>query len=427
MGKISLSNIADELATKSGITHEAADTFVHSFIRTIEKGLKEDGMVKVKGLGTFKLLEVSDRGSVDVNTGERIVIKGYRKISFTPDSAMKELVNRPFAHFEPTELNEGFPAEEEPASSDSVVDMSEEVDVVELLGNVEETSNVDTAVEETVEEVAEVVPEVKEVTEEPSVEENTAEVLPVEDNTEEVLPVAEDIEPVTEDKEKVSPVVEEKSAPVEKKRNKRRGCGGCMVSLLVILLVLVVAGIGFFNLDKMGIGTAGTAVEHSDIVVNPNLEEELGAEWGDEPKVLEVSSVKEQTDSVVLPTPKKEVVEKKGEASVVAIEKAKPVEVVQTAKPATEAPFCAVTITESLQKKVVKDVTPADTTDYIMDGTLVVHKLQSGETIISLAKKYYGDKRLWPYIVKYNNMKDFNKVAIGQKINMPVLKEKAIE
>ena len=69
MGKISLSNIAEELAVKGGLTREAANTFMHAFVETIEKGLKEDGIVKVKGLGTFKLQEMNDRDSVDVNTG----------------------------------------------------------------------------------------------------------------------------------------------------------------------------------------------------------------------------------------------------------------------------------------------------------------------------------------------------------------------
>ena len=113
MGKITLTNIAEELAAASGMSKEASDNFIRLFIDTIEKGLLEDSLVKIKGLGTFKLMEVSDRGSVDINTGERITIKGYRKVSFTPDSAMKEFVNRPFAHFEPTELNEGYPSEEE--------------------------------------------------------------------------------------------------------------------------------------------------------------------------------------------------------------------------------------------------------------------------------------------------------------------------
>jgi ribosome-associated heat shock protein Hsp15 len=72
----------------------------------------------------------------------------------------------------------------------------------------------------------------------------------------------------------------------------------------------------------------------------------------------------------------------------------------------------------------IKDITPADTTDYAIASTLTTHKLRNGETIILLAKKYYGDKRLWPYIVKHNQLKDFNNVAIGQMIKIPVLQEK---
>ena len=87
--------------------------------------------------------------------------------------------------------------------------------------------------------------------------------------------------------------------------------------------------------------------------------------------------------------------------------------------------YCTVKLTELLEAKELKDITPADTTDYIIDGTLVTHELKSGETIILLARKYYGDKRLWPYIVKYNWMKDYNNVAVGQMINIPVLKDKS--
>ena len=124
MGKISLINIAEELAAKSGLGKDVTDNFLHAFIETIEKGLNEDNLVKVKGLGTFKLMEVSDRGSVDVNTGERITIKGHTKVSFTPDNAMKEFVNRPFAHFEPTELNEGY-SEEDLIDSPSCMEAEE--------------------------------------------------------------------------------------------------------------------------------------------------------------------------------------------------------------------------------------------------------------------------------------------------------------
>ena len=79
------------------------------------------------------------------------------------------------------------------------------------------------------------------------------------------------------------------------------------------------------------------------------------------------------------------------------------------------------TLTPALQAKAVKDITLSDTTDYTISGTMLTHKLKSGETIIQLSNKYYGDKRLWPYIVKHNRMKNFNSVAIGQAILIPVL------
>ena len=84
-------------------------------------------------------------------------------------------------------------------------------------------------------------------------------------------------------------------------------------------------------------------------------------------------------------------------------------------------------ITESLAAKSLKNITQADTTDFLIDGTMCTHTLQSGETIIQLARKYYGDKRLWPYIVKYNDIVDFNKVSVDMNINIPVLKNRVTE
>ena len=82
------------------------------------------------------------------------------------------------------------------------------------------------------------------------------------------------------------------------------------------------------------------------------------------------------------------------------------------------------TITESLAAKNLKDITIVDTTEYLIAGTQSTHTLQSGETIIQLARKYYGDKRLWPYIVKHNHITDFNKVKVGMAIDIPVLMAK---
>lgn len=411
MGKISLSNIADELAAKGGITHEAANGFVHSFIATIEKGLKEDGMVKVKGLGTFKLLEVSDRSSVNVNTGERIVIKGYRKISFTPDSVMKELVNRPFAHFEPTELNEGFPAEEE---LEALVDSADENGEVELADEMVDTPvEVEAVVEEPIAEES-VVEEP--VVEESAVEETVAEEPIVEESVVEESAVEESVaeEPIVEEPAADEPVAEELVVPIKQKKRSGNGC------LVMLLLALVVVGAAYFVLDNMEEKSIEKDKVHGEIVVKSNLEEELRAEWGSEPE--ESPAEKSEVDATSV-APQAETVEQKVETTPVVVEKSKSSSA-EKVVPAAEVKFCAVAITASLQSKSVKDITPADTTDYAMEGTLLTHKLKSGETIIQLSNKYYGDKRLWPYIVKYNNMKNFNNVAIGQKVDIPILKEK---
>lgn len=104
--KLLLQDFADHIALREGISKKDADTFARAFFDTIEQGLHEDKFVKIKGFGTFKLVAVSDRESINVNTGERIQISGHTKVSFTPDNSMKELVNRPFAHFESVDLND---------------------------------------------------------------------------------------------------------------------------------------------------------------------------------------------------------------------------------------------------------------------------------------------------------------------------------
>lgn len=459
MGKVSLSNIAEELAAKSGITRDASTNFVHSLIEVIEKGLQEDGMVKIKGLGTFKLQEMSDRVSVDVNTGERITIKGYRKVAFTPDSAMKELVNRPFAHFEPTELNAGYPEEEQSVVSETLADEHDCVEqteelIEEMVAGVEtadepqrETSedavelpmedavtieaSADAVEDEIVETAEETIPaeegDVMENTEEEPAEDcSTEEVLPAEESAEESAEecteensaeenaeaiLAEESESSETEAAQETSVVEE-TLPTEPKstKTKRRGWGWVAV---LLLCVIAYGTYRWFSINSVGEekDSPEGGVVYADMTVNPNLEEELGEEWENE---SEVKTSLPSDEQVALE-------EKESKPSVVETE-APADKVVDPHMP--EVTRCEVVLTESLKAKSVKDITPTDTTDYVFDGTLVVHKLKNGETIIQLANKYYGDKRLWPYIVKYNKMKNFNSVAIGQQIQIPVLKEK---
>lgn len=104
--KLTLQDFADYIAQSEGVDKTTAEAFVRAFFDIIEEGLIDDKFVKIKGFGTFKLMAVSERESVNINTGERFQISGHTKVSFTPDSTMKELVNRPFAHFEAVDLND---------------------------------------------------------------------------------------------------------------------------------------------------------------------------------------------------------------------------------------------------------------------------------------------------------------------------------
>ena len=107
MSKNSLNGLTDKLAEKSGLSQIEAELFIRKMFDVCHQGLAADKIVKMRWLGTFKVTSVKERESVDVNTGERIVIEGRDKISFTPDNILKEIVNKPFAQFETVIVNDG--------------------------------------------------------------------------------------------------------------------------------------------------------------------------------------------------------------------------------------------------------------------------------------------------------------------------------
>ncbi len=134
--RISTTELADILARKAGLSQEEAFAFVRDVFDCIDRAISEDKYVKIKGLGTFKLISMSPRESVAVNTGERIVIEGYQKFSFTPEAALKDLINKPFAHFEAVTLNEGVEFKDTEVDEDSSVDP----DTEELSTDLEDSS-----------------------------------------------------------------------------------------------------------------------------------------------------------------------------------------------------------------------------------------------------------------------------------------------
>ena len=192
MAKTILQEIAARVAKKHNITIKSAESFVSQFFDVVKEGLDADKQVKVKGFGTFKVVTVKPRESINVRTGERVVIESHDKVNFTPDATMKELVNRPFSQFETVELKddvdfEDIPHDEEPAVEEPVVE--EPV--------IEEAVTEEPVVEEPVIEEA--------VTEEAVADEPVVEETVTEEPTEE--PVVE--KPVVEERVAEEPVVEE--------------------------------------------------------------------------------------------------------------------------------------------------------------------------------------------------------------------------
>ena len=242
MGKVSVAWIAEAIAGKHGLTQKDAEQFVATFFDLINEALHEEKMVKVKGLGTFKVIDVRERESINVNTGERVVIESHGKISFTPDPIMRDLVNKPFAQFETVMLNDDVDIEELNAVS---VDEEPLAIVDEQPQEVEEEPSVAAAGPEVVDEQPlmnedqsqeETVPQLQEV-EEPivdvvgqTVEEEPEQVVEEEpEQVEEEPPVEAEEQPqqATETEAALMPVEaspvddepqpEEESSPVEEK------------------------------------------------------------------------------------------------------------------------------------------------------------------------------------------------------------------
>ena len=201
MAKIYLGELSAVLAEKHGVDRRAAQRFVNSVVDVIHQGLEKDRMVKVRGLGTFKIVDVEARKSVNVNTGEEVLIDGHSKLTFLPETSLKELVNKPFALFETVLLNEGV-------SFSELDDEEEEMDI----DNGDESA----PAPEVEKPIVKVVQKVKPVVEEeaPVIEEPVQEEAPVVEEVEAPVIVEEETPVIVEPVQEMEPVVEEEEAPV---------------------------------------------------------------------------------------------------------------------------------------------------------------------------------------------------------------------
>lgn len=259
-----ISDLASLLAEKHGISHKEAEMFVSQLFVITKEALHAQKQVKIKGLGTFKLTSVSARESIDVNTGQRILIEGRDKVSFTPDAAMKNLVNRPFAQFETvilkddvdfTDIDKKYDekVEEETISTDEPV-VEEPV--------VEETMQEEPVIEEPVVEEPIVEKAVVEepVQEEPVQEETIAEVPIQEVVTAEEPPVSPmkaafvDVENNPSEDNVLNEESEDYEDEMERKRSeelaKKLSRSNSIIIGLAVALVLLLA-CGLYSINKL--------------------------------------------------------------------------------------------------------------------------------------------------------------------------------
>ena len=392
--KINLQDLVNLFCEKQGLNKKEAELFLKTMFDLIEEALATEKYVKIKGFGTFKLTEVNSRESVDVNTGERIEIQGHSKVTFTPDTTMKDLINKPFSHFETVILNEGVELEDTPTE-----ELVEEQELAEVQGVVEETPVVveaEVPVAEEVQEQPEVeVPVVEEAVveetavEEPITEEAVSEELIEETVVEEPITAEEVIAeavvqedaPVGEaEKVEEAPVVEPQSAIIESQtreeekpviieRKKEKNINRILWGVIVVLVLIILFGAYWMFLRPSEDAEAPIVIPVTEEVVETAMVEEEQVQAED---TLETVSFIQLSE-------------------------------------------------EELRKERVPSL--ADTLECQIVGTQAEYTLKNGETIIRASVKFFGTKKYWPYIVKHNMdvLKDPDNIPAGVKLKIPKL------
>lgn len=368
--KLNIQDLIDLLAEKHGMSKKNADSFVKEFFQLIEEALEKDKYVKIKGLGAFKLIDVESRESVNVNTGERFEIQGHTKVSFTPEPALKDIINKPFAHFETVVLNEGTVLEDTPVDSGSEEDEDTEQKVEDVVPEVVAGSTV----------------EIPEITEKKD--------TPVEPE-----PVEEAVAPV---ETVASEEVNEERVEVIKTAGPAESSAMKYFIAIVALVVLLCAGtVAYLYYPDW----------FDELSAESPVEETAGNAAGNT-VLMDSVGVK---DSVAIAV--KDTVSKKRIAEPVIKQQEAPVVVKQPVAAATSA---------SQPKKQKKVEYVPDSTNYTIAGTQATYTIKPGETLTRVALRFYGTKALYPYIVKHNPdvIKKPDNVPAGTTIKIPKLVKK---
>ena len=424
--KLNQSDLIALLAKGSNISMAKAEQFTKNFFELIIEGLEQDGIVKINGLGTFKVTEVASRGSVNVNTGEKIEIKGHKKLVFIPADALKDSVNQPFAMFEPVEVDETYQPDataadadneeaaddiveetaaplvaEEPVAEENTVETpaveKQPVEEPVIIDEPETEVQVETAVEPEAIAENEVVVEEQNSTTEPQ-----QETVAAATDEESVVVQEKPAEPV------MVPVPEKKKKPTETPTAKKRKPVWLYTMIAAVVVAVAYWGYTAFFTDN------GSVDE--DIVAEETI---LAAEPNQETADLSGANVVVETDDEILANENNDAV------TVVENDGIVDTNTLDTPFETEEAEEAYVfVVVDELASIKLQDISPADTTLYVAKGDYCLHTVAPDETLTKIARKYYGDKKLWPYIVKYNNMDKPDALRNGMEIRIPLLMPK---
>lgn len=396
MGKISIQDLSSVLVEKRGLSKKDASNFISEMFDIVQQELEKEKIVKIKGLGTFKIIDVDDRESVNVNTGERVLIEGHGKITFTPDSLMKELVNKPFSQFETVVLNDGVefedPKEEVVEPQDTNGDPSSMALVDFGLGNVKaDLSNFPVIGDDVKKEETKDTPS----GEAPS-EETPAEETPADDK-------------IAEEQAKQEPVVEE-SATEEPASDEIRDedvvyddeeeTSGSKSWLWMLIGCVVGLACGYL------LGNYFPFINSE-----PSQPQEKVAPAKPIVKKPVAPAVKDSTATVEQPTAESEKPAAKSE---------KPV--AEPEKPAqkTEAASSSADATAELSAKYAAQDRRVQLGAYHIVGTAKVVKAKEGETLGKISRRYLGPD-MECYLEVYNDLKANDVLKAGQEVKIPKL------
>ena len=402
MGKLTIQDIAKVLSDRKGLSKNDASNFVNGMFDIIQQALERDMVVKVKGFGTFKIIDVDPRESVNVNTGERVLIEGHNKITFTPDQLLKEIVNKPFSQFETVVLNEGVDFAED-TTSEAYVTPEVKAASMPLVDFVDEDPSFENPIplgENTVAEAP--TPDAEPMPVETSVP--VVESEPVSSSASMVVeaPVAE-VSETPANEESVEDSEEESVYEDEEEGSGSRNWLRPAVALLLGLGVGYLLGNYFPMKGEQPVEAPKPPVEMPKTVVEDTLV---------------VDSIKAAVSAPEAEQPAEPIVDKPVEAPKpeVKAEETKPVE---TVKPAAVAPK---PVAPEVDKYAAMDAR-VRTGAYRIVGTEKVVKVKEGDNLRRIAQRTLGPD-MECYLEVYNGLKAASPLKIGQEIKIPKLQLK---